>query len=217
VKITTGTLNESYYFWKYYICLYVLAKKKGLFKKLSDKSIIEGVRLQDDKVLNYMYDHYFQTIKHYVLQNSGSEDDASDLFQDTIIALYQQITEHNFHPDSDLKGYFYGIARNTWITRLNQKPPVSELKMDIAEEGDPEDLSDSNLGKILSRAFQKLKPDNQTVLNLYYQGLSYEEIAEKMNLKNESYARRKKYLSKEALIELIKKDPEFPGYQRFLK
>ena len=33
-----------------------------------------------------------------------------------------------------------------------------------------------------------------------------------MNLKNETYARRKKYLSKEALMELIKSDPEYKDY-----
>jgi hypothetical protein len=43
---------------------------------------------------------------------------------------------------------------------------------------------------------------------------SYEDIAVRMNLKNETYARRKKYLCKEALLEIIKEDPE---YQEFLR
>jgi RNA polymerase sigma factor (sigma-70 family) len=202
---------------KCYICLNVKAKTKGLFKKLSDKNIVEGVRLQDDKVLNYLYDHYYRTIEHHVLQNSGSDDDASDLFQDTIIELYQKISDNSFHLTSDLRGYFFGIARNIWSARLREKLRVAELNMDIVEENDPDDLPDSGLEKILYRAFQKLKPDNQIVLTLYYEGLSYDEIAVRMNLKNESYARRKKYLSKEALVELIKKDPDYPGYQRFLK
>jgi hypothetical protein len=51
------------------------------------------------------------------------------------------------------------------------------------------------------------------MLTLFSEGFSYAEITSKMNLKNETYARRKKYLSKEALMELIKKDPE---YQDFL-
>lgn len=187
-----------------------------MFKKLSDKNIVDGVRRQDDKVLNYLYDHYYQTIKHHVLQNSGSDDDVSDLFQDTIIEFYQKVSEDNFQLSSDLRAFFFGIARNLWSARLRQKLRVSELNIEIAED-DPFDLSDSMLEKILNRAFQKLKPDNQIVLTLYYEGLTYEEIAEKMNLKDESYARRKKYLSKEALVELIKKDPDYPVVQRFLK
>jgi hypothetical protein len=38
-----------------------------------------------------------------------------------------------------------------------------------------------------------------------------------MDLKSEEYARRKKYLSKEALMDLVKEDPEYHEYLRFLK
>jgi RNA polymerase sigma factor (sigma-70 family) len=187
-----------------------------LFQKLTDKSIIEGIRLQNENVLSYLYDHYYQTVKNHVLKNSGSNDDVSDVFQDTIIALYQQVSENNFNLTSDLKGYFFGIARNIWKAQLRQKKRVSELNIDVAEEDDSNYSSDPALERILSRSFQKLKPDYQTILTFFYDGLSYEEIAIRMNLKNETYARRKKYLSKEALIEIIKNDPEYQEYQRFL-
>ncbi len=186
-----------------------------MFKKLTDKTIVEGIRLQDEKVLSYIYDHYFQTVKNHVIKNSGSNDDVSDVFQDTIIALYQQVTENSFNLTSDLKGYFFGIARNLWNAQLRQKKRVSELNVDVVDD-DSNDLFDPALEKILSRSFQKLKPDCQTILTLYYDGSSYEEIAVKMKLKNETYARRKKYLCKEALIEIIKQDPEYKEYQRFL-
>lgn len=188
-----------------------------MFGKLTDKSIIEGVRLQDENVLNYIYDHYFQTVRSHVLKNSGSDDDVSDLFQDTIITLYQQITENSFELTSDLKGYFFGIARNLWNEQLRKKKRTTELNIDIVEEEDSEYNYDPALEKILSRSFQKLKLDSQTILTLFSEGISYEEIAVRMNLKNESYARRKKYLSKEELLDIIKKDPDYQEYLRFLK
>jgi RNA polymerase sigma factor (sigma-70 family) len=186
-----------------------------LFRKLTDKSIIEGICLQDEKTLSYLYDHYYQTVKNHVLKNSGSDADASDVFQDTIIALYQQIYENNFSLTTDLKGYFFGIARNIWNMQLRYKKHVTELTLDIVEEDDSDNVFDPALEKILSRSLQKLNPDCQTILKLFYEGISYEEIASRMNLKNETNARRKKYLCKEALIEIIKKDPEYKEYQRF--
>jgi RNA polymerase sigma factor (sigma-70 family) len=188
-----------------------------LLRKLSDKNIIDGVRQQDDKVLSYLYDNYYQTVKNHILKNSGTSDDVSDVFQDTIMSLYQNITDSNFSLTSDLKGYFFGIARNLWNTQLRQKKRISELNIDIAEEDDSDNLSDPALEKILSRSFKLLKPDCQTIITLFYEGSSYEEIAIKLNLKNEIYARRKKYLCKEALMELIRNDPEYKEYQRFLK
>jgi RNA polymerase sigma factor (sigma-70 family) len=193
------------------------SKNRTVFRKLTDNSIIEGIRQQDEKVLTYLYDNYLQTVKNHIMKNSGSEEDVSDVFQDSIIVLYQQITENNFALTSDLKGYFFGIARNLWSAQLRQKKKVSELIIDVVDEDESDNLFDPSLEKILSRAFAKLRPECQTILTLFYEGVSYEEIAVRMNLKNETYARRKKYLCKEALLDIVKKDPDYLEYQRFLK
>jgi len=190
---------------------------KRLFKKYSDITIIEGVRRQDNKILNWLYDNYLQSVKSYVLKNSGSTEDVSDVFQDSIIALYKQITEYNLNLTTDLKGYFFGIARNVWNAQLRKKQRTTELEIDLADEEEMEEINDLIFERVVSRVFQKLKPDQQTVLNLFSEGHSYAEIAIKMNLKNEIYARRKKYLCKEVLLELVKEDPEYQEYLRFLK
>ena len=190
---------------------------KGLTLKISDINIIEGVRKQDDKILNWLYDNYLQTVTNYVLKNSGSKEDVSDVFQDSIIILYKQITEDNLNLTTDLKGYFFGIVRNIWNSQLRIKKKTTELEFDLADENEIEDINDPILERIISRAFKKLKPDQQTILNLFSEGQSYEEIAKVMNLKNEIYARRKKYLCKEVLLEIVKEDPEYQEYLRFLK
>ena len=188
-----------------------------MFRKISDIDIISGIHNQDDKVLNWLYDNYFQSVKNHVLSNSGSDEDVSDVFQDTIIVLYNQITENVLNLTTDLKGYFFGIARNVWSAQLRKKQKTTELEIDIADEEENEEQYDQLLERIISRVFQKLKPDQQMILSLFSEGLSYEEIADKMGLISEEYARRKKYLCKEALLELVKEDPEYQEYFRFQK
>jgi len=188
-----------------------------LFKRTSDKNIIEGIRKQDGNILNWLYDNYFQIVKNYVIKNSGTVEDVSDVFQDSIIILYTQITGDNLNLTTDLKGYFFGIARNVWNAQLRKKRKTTGLDIDLPDELAHEETDAPMFERIVSRAFQKLKPDRQTILTLYSDGYTYEEIAVKMNLKNEIYARRKKYLSKEALIELVKEDPEYQEYLRYRK
>lgn len=195
----------------------ILVTNKGLFKKISDISIIEGVRRQDDKVLNWLYDNYLPAAIKYVQKNSGSKEDVPDVFQDSIIILYKQIIEDNFNLTTDLKGYFFGIVRNVWSAQLRKKQRTTELEIDISDEDENENTDNLILERVVSKAFKKLEPDQQRVLKLFSDGKSYEEIALKMNLKNEVYARRKKYLCKEALLEMMKKDPEYQEYLRFLK
>lgn len=188
----------------------------GIFRKITDSKIIEGVRLQDDTILNWLYDNYFAAVKNHVLRNSGTNEDASDVFQDCIIVLYNQITEENLNLTTDLKGYFFGIARNVWSAQLRKNQRNTTLEEDIPEE-DTDDQGDPLMERVVSRAYQKLKPDQQLILSLFSDGHTYEEIAVKMNLKNETYARRKKYLCKEALLDLVKQDPEYQEYLRLQK
>lgn len=183
-----------------------------MFRKISDISIINGIRSQDDKILNWLYDNYFQDVRKHVLNNSGSDDDVSDVFQDTIIVLYNKITDGQLELTSDLKGYFFGVARNVWNAQLRRKQKTVELEIDVPDDEADSDQSNPVLERIVARVFPKLKPDQQMVLNLFSGGMTYEEIADKMNLKNELYARRKKYLAKEALIGIMKEDPEYQEY-----
>ena len=193
----------------------LLFLKKRLLKKISDIEIIEGVRNQNDEVLNWLYDNYFLTVKKHVLGNSGSEEDVSDVFQDSIIVLYNQITDNKLHLTTDLKGYFFGIARNVWSAQHRKKRKTEELETDPPAEEETEEQNNLLLERVISRAFEKLKPDQQMILSLFSDGYSYEEIAEKMKLKSEVYARRKKYLCKETLLDLVKEDPEYQEYFRF--
>ena len=191
-------------------------RQMGIFRKISDSKIIEGIRLQDDSILNWLYDNYFPAVKNHVLKNSGSHEDVSDVFQDSIIVLYKQITEESLNLTTDLKGYFFGIARNVWSAQLRKNQRNTELDIDIADD-DTDEYGDPVLERVVSRAFQKLKPDQQLILSLFSDGHSYEEIAVKMNLKNGTYARRKKYLCKEALLDLVKEDYEYREYLRLQK
>jgi RNA polymerase sigma factor (sigma-70 family) len=188
-----------------------------LFKKPSDSKIIEGLRVQDEKILNFLYDNYYYTVKDHVLKNSGSVEDASDVLQESIIILYKQVSSPDFKLTSDMKGYFFGIARNIWNAQLRQRKPNSVSDLDLIVDADTDDLEEQMFERAVSNAFIKLKPDCQTMLKLYAEGLSYAEIAVRMGLRNETYARRKKYLCKETLIEIIKEDPENKDIQRFLK
>ena len=155
-------------------------------------------------------------VKKHIIKNSGSVEDVSDVFQDSIIILYNQITEEGLDLTTDLKGYFFGIARNVWSAQLRKQRKTLELDINMPDEED-DDNNNLLFERIISRAFQKLKEDQQRVLTLFSDGFTYDEIALKMDLKNETYARRKKYLSKEALIEIVKEDPEYQEYLRFKK
>lgn len=181
----------------------------GLFRKYPDSAIIDGIRKQDSRILTYLYDAYYDVIRDHLRKNSGSDDDVSDVLQETVVILYKQVTGEGFELTTDLKGYFFGVARNVWNAQLRYRSRMTTLETDPAEPDEAEDYSAATLERIVSRSFALLRDDCRMVLNLFTEGQTYEEIARTMGLKSESYARRKKYLCKEALLEIIKTDPEY--------
>lgn len=195
----------------------LLYPKEGLLNNITDISIIKGIQKQDEKILNWLYDNYFQLVRSHVFENKGNSDDVSDVFQDSIIILYRQITEENLNLTTDLKGYFFGIVRNVWMSHLRKKLRTTGLEIDIIEDDEIKDIYDPVLERIVSRAFNMLKPDQQKVLSLFSEGHSFTDIALKLDLKNEANARRIKYRCKEALLEIMHEDPEYQEYLRFLK
>lgn len=183
-----------------------------MLNRHSDKKLIEGIRKGEDKTLNYLYNTYFGTVRTHIVKNSGTEEDAYDIFQDTLMVLFKKVQQNNMELTTDLKGYTFSIARNLWSNQLRRKKKTTNSHEDIADDLDLEKLLDTPIEQIVQRSFLKLKKECQKVLTMHMQGSDYDEIAKEMNYKSGTYARRKKYLCKEALIELIKLDPEFSDY-----
>ncbi|MCD4770313.1 MAG: RNA polymerase sigma factor [Bacteroidales bacterium] len=164
-----------------------------MFKKHSDKQLIEGLKKGDAKTLNYLYDSYFSTVKVHVIKNSGTEDDAYDIFQDAMMVAFKKFNANNFELTSDLKGYMFGIARKLWSNQIRlKKDQIDITENDFPDDFDIEKLLDTPIEQIVQRSFLKLKKECQKVLTLNMQGTDYEIIAKKMGYKSGSYARRKR-------------------------
>jgi len=186
-----------------------------VFKEHTDRKLIEGIKKGENNTIKYLYESYFDTVKSHIIKNTGSEDDAYDVFQDALMVLFKKIQANNFELTSDLKAYVFGISRNLWNNQLRKKKKETSIIADVADDFDLEKILDTPIEQIVQRSFLKLSPECQEVLSLFMEGQTYEKIASEMNYKSSTYARRKKYLCKESLMKIIKSDPEFKDYEGF--
>jgi len=51
--------------------------------------LIEGIRNSDPTIINTIYKDYHQAIIHLVQKNSGTLEDAHDVFQEGLMVLFQ--------------------------------------------------------------------------------------------------------------------------------
>lgn len=167
-----------------------------------DRELLEGLSNHEEKSLLLLYRLYFPMVLHLVVNNHGTEDDAKDLFQETMIVLYDKSREAGFLLEAKLKTYLYAVARRLWLKQLNRrnKTPLksAEFTGDETEADMPDDLHDheekEERFKIMSQALSKLgEPCKSLLEDFYLRQMSMQEIAEKFGYTNPDNAKTQKY------------------------
>ena len=188
-------------------------------KKLSLGQIIEGIRNRDNQVLTTVYREIFPVVRYYVINNGGNQEDAKDVFQESIIIAYKQICQNNFTLKSGFDSYLYGISRLVWLKILRNR---SIHQRNITKIEEPEfEYNNSDLIveeelelRLFRKYFLKLGSECRKVLTLVAENMPYDQIAKEMGYKSEKIVRNKKYKCKEALIKMIRSDEEYKNMQR---
>lgn len=186
----------------------------------SDGAIVEGLRLRSDLIIRYIYQELFPMIKYLVMSNSGSEEDAEDIFQDGLVIVFKKIRARELELSSSFRTYLYSICRNLWLTKLKQKNRYIREFSDIEEFKDitygkdqQQDEAEHEKYRLYQQHFHTLGEDCKKILMLFMKKIPLKEIASEMGYKTEKYAKTRKYLCKEELKRRIINDPKC---QKFL-
>ncbi len=91
--------------------------------RLSNTSLVEQIKSDDQLVLQRLYALNFNVMERYILQNSGSEEDAKDVYQDAFIAVWRNVQLDRFAPNSEgeFSAYLFRVAKNKWIDELRKR------------------------------------------------------------------------------------------------
>src|SRR5690606_32505039 len=84
----------------------------------------EGLRSGNTSAYEWVYKKYYPSISRFILQNNGNEGDAEDIFQESIVVLYQKVTTPDFQLTSALKTFLFSIAKNLWLKKLRDEKLV---------------------------------------------------------------------------------------------
>lgn len=182
--------------------------------KYSVEEILEGIRRNDFKVMQFIYKTFYTYVKYFIISNSGNEDDVKDIFQEALIIIFRKLTEECLEISCTFKTYLYSVCRLLWLKQLKKRKMKGEVSIDNEEfielSDETRDLSEqTEKYKLYQKYFKKLSEDCQKVLTMSLEKTSLKKIAEVMGYKSEKYAKKRKYLCKEKLVNEIKKDPTF--------
>lgn len=144
---------------------------KDIFETFSQEKLTEAIRQNDEKVLKWIYQKNFPKVQQMVLTNSGSVDQAKDLYQEAFLTFWTTLKTGKFHPENDsaLFGFLYRIAKNKWLDTVRS----STFKQTVFPEVFPEKMEEEQEDKEahysqIEGAFAKLGENCKELLTRFY-------------------------------------------------
>ncbi|WP_299888110.1 sigma-70 family RNA polymerase sigma factor [uncultured Lacinutrix sp.] len=175
---------------------------------------IEGLLAGDETVIKEIYAKLYPKIKRYVISARGNEDDALDVFHDAL--MYFMTQKGKTSEILSFEPYFFTVSKNLWKKTLNSKVIKKEVTTLIDKETN---LSlfvlEQNCFDLYIEKFNKLSLNCKEVLNLYFNGLSYDDIVKEKDYASINTVRQRVFKCRSKLIKLIKADAQYQKIKRW--
>lgn len=168
---------------------------------MKDQIIVSHILNKDlDSAFDMLY-NYFPTVEKYIVKNSGSKQDAKDVFQDTLLILHSKITSDDFILTSSLKTFCVAIAKNLWFKKLKEQGITQTLEHpQLIPESEDKETAYEELQNIADEALQQVSQKCRDIFKLfYYEEQNMQFIADVLGFSNEHVARTQKYKCLEAM------------------
>lgn len=177
---------------------------------MKDAQVVELLKTgQYTKAAEKLY-VYFPVIKKLVLNNSGTRQDAEDIYQEALIVLMRRSRQPDFVLTCSLNTYLYSVCRFLWSDQLKARKRKVETDLmkheDLLKEEELEAfVPEEGSVKLAERAVSQLGDKCRQLLKLFYfDKLSFKQIAARLKFATEQVAKNQKYRCIEKAKENLK-------------
>jgi len=164
------------------------------------------------------YAMYFSSVKAYILNNSGSQDDAKDIFQEVAFAYFKNKAKADPLQIENEKNYVLGIARNIWLKKLKSNKKTNVVDVEFLENisDDPVDELEEKQSDLIDVVLNKLQEMSEECRKIiyaaFYLKLSAIKIAEQTGY-SEKFIKVKKYRCLQSLKKTVTGSPDYRSFQ----
>jgi RNA polymerase sigma factor (sigma-70 family) len=166
---------------------------------INELDLLKGLADNNRMAVETIYRENYKMVQTLVINNNGSPEDAKDLFQESIIVLYEKVKSGSFELNCQINTYLYSICRRLWLKRLNQMqrllPDVENMEDVMAVEDELETHEQRNTDfHLMEKAMLGLGEPCKSLIEAYYlQKKNMMEIAHSFGYTNADNAKNQKY------------------------
>ena len=176
----------------------------------TDQSLYEALLNNEAPAFEFIYTKNFPAVRQQVKQYGGSEDDAKDVFQEGVIALWNNIRSGTYQLRENVKmsTYLIQICKLRWMDRMKKASHRYEIKKEDYVE--PAAEAEVLVGWIdredqqqFQQQFAQLGERCQDLLKrFYFLKESLQDIAQVMGI-GEATAKNEKYRCMQRLKKIV--------------
>ncbi|NOT52304.1 MAG: RNA polymerase sigma factor [Chitinophagaceae bacterium] len=187
-----------------------------VIRNLPDQELVENLQTgkRMDETIKAIYRNHFESLGWYIMNNSGTRQDAEDVFQEVVVTFIDLVQKNKFRGESTVKTFLYSLNRHAWLNELKKRGRAlaREEKYEKGKEQAEPDaghlIADregrSEIMKLVGSLGETCK---KILLLFYYENLSMKEILKSMHYENEQVVRNKKYKCLKQLEQMLNEKP----------
>jgi len=161
--------------------------------KYTDAELLAAIK--DERNLNqailFIYQQYAASTSSFIIHYGGSEQDADDVFQETVVSFIEVVKKGNFRMEASIKTFLVSVAKNIWFNELKKRErsghreKIFEYGRDQKEQDISHQIGDLEKKRQLRDLVHNLgEPCKKILMLFYYENLSMKELVEHLPYEN---------------------------------
>lgn len=175
----------------------------------TDQRYIQALLGNDTVMVREIYSKYAGKVRQYILANSGSEDDAADIFQESLIDIYNQAKGKGLQLTCPFEPFLIIVCKRKWLNELKKRgrQPVTKEVDDVSIGEDVFALAEqlklqNEKMQLFLQCFEKLGESCKEIIRRCMSGEDQELIAEQLKV-TYGYLRKKKSECMASLVKMV--------------
>ena len=192
-------------------------------RRYPDAELVDNIR-RGEKIsdsIKAIYRDHFDSLSWFIINNSGSRQDAEDVFQEVVLNFIESVQKDKFRGESTVKTFLFSLNKFIWLNELKRKGRAlqRELNYEANTDRTEDDVSElvvdrESRQQVFELVEQLGENCKKILLMFYYENRSMREILQVLDYENEQVVRNKKYKCLKQLEKIIN---EKPGLRQTLK
>lgn len=150
-----------------------------------DEDIIKRFVQGDEQAFRVLYDRYAIGLRYFAAGYVNDDTEIEDMVQDAFVALWEKRAD--FQEEQSIKAYLYQAVRNDCLNLKRHRKVQERYAEQVTQAGEEGEsfldrMLESEIYTALLEVFEELPAACKKVYRMSLEGMSHEEIAERLHI-----------------------------------